>query len=92
MISIDLLLHKFRYPKIEKTMNDKTRITGEALLINFNAPTINSNDSLDQTCHHLIIELLNGLARIASLKTIKYSNKPRPPWFNKYIRDQKKIV
>ena len=92
IVSIDLHLHKTRYPKIEKTIRDKTRITGEALLINFNAPTIDNNGSFNQACHKFNTELLIALNRIAPLKTIKYSNKPRQPWFNKYIRDQKKIV
>ena len=65
---------------------------GEVLLLNVNAPTIDYNDSLDQVCHQFNIELLNALDRITPLKTIKYSNKPRQPWFKKYIRDQKKIV
>ena len=32
MVSIDLQLHKLRYPKIKKTIRDKTRMTAEALL------------------------------------------------------------
>ena len=48
MVSIDLFLHKLGYPKIEKTIKDKTKITGEALLTNLNAPTIYHINSLDQ--------------------------------------------
>ena len=92
MVSIDFHLHKLRYPKIEKTIRDKTKIIVEALLINFNAPTIDHKNSLDHGCHPLNAELLNALHRITPLKPIKYSNKPRQPWFNKYIRDQMKIV
>ena len=92
MVSTDLHLHKLRYPKIEKTIRNKTRIMGEALIINFNALTIYNNDSLDQACHQFNTELLNALDRPAPLKTITYSKKPRQPWFNKYIRDQKKIL
>ena len=77
MVSIDLHLHKLRYPKIEKTIRDKTRMTGETLLININAPTIDNNDSLDQTCHQFNTVLLNALDRIAPLKTNKFSNKLR---------------
>ena len=67
MVSIYLHLHKLGYPKIEKTIRDKTRITGEALLISFNAPTIDNN-FLDQACHWFSTELLNALDRIAPLK------------------------
>ena len=72
MVSIDLHLHILRYPKIEKTIRDKTRITEEALLTNFNAPTIDNNDSLNQACHQFNTDLLNALGRTAPLKTIKY--------------------
>ena len=92
MVSIDLHLHKLRYPKIEKTIRDKTIITGEALLTNFNAPKVDNNSSLDQACHQYNTELLNALDMIAPLKTIKYSSKPRQPWFNKYMIDKRKIV
>ena len=51
MVPINLQLHKLRYPKIKKTIRHKTRITGDALLTNFTAPTLDSNDSLHQTCH-----------------------------------------
>ena len=90
MVSIDLQLHKLRYPKIKKTIRDKTRITAKALLSNFTAPTLDTNDSLDQTCHKLNTELHNVLEKTASLKTIKYSDTPRQLWFNKYIRGQQK--
>ena len=46
MFSIHLQLHKLRYPKIEKTIRDKIRITAEALLTNFTALTLDTNDSL----------------------------------------------
>ena len=68
MISIDFHLHKLRYPKIEKTIREKTRITWEALLIYFNAPGIDNNDSLNQACHQLNTELINAMDRIAPLK------------------------
>ena len=92
MVYIDLQLHKLRYPKIEKTARDKTKMTAEALLTNFNAPTLETNDSLDQTCLKLNVELHNTLEKTSLLKTIKYSDKPRQPWFNKYIRRQQKTV
>ena len=37
LVSIELQLHKLRYPKIKKTLRDKTKITAEALLTNFTA-------------------------------------------------------
>ena len=92
MVSIDLHLHKLRYPKIEKTIRDGTRLMAETMLTNFNAPSVDINDLLDHACHQFNTELLNALDRIAPLKTIKHSDKPRQPWFNKHIRDQKKIV
>ena len=92
MVSIDLQLHNLRYPKIKKTIRDKTRITAQALLANFTASTLDTNDPLDQTCHKLNTELHNALEKTAPLKTIKYSDKPRQLWFNKNIRGQQKIV
>ena len=50
MVSIDLQLHKLRYPKIKKTIRDQTRITAEALLTKFTVLTLDTNDSQhDQT-------------------------------------------
>ena len=92
MVSIDLHLHKLRYPKIEKTIRDRTKLTNEAMISNFNAPSIDVNDSLDQACHQFNTKLLKALDRTAPLKTIKHSDKPRQPWLNKHIRDQRKIV
>ena len=37
MVSIDLQLHKFRYPKQKKMIRGKTRITAKTLLTNFTA-------------------------------------------------------
>ena len=68
MVSIDLQLHKLRYPKVKKTIRDKTRFTAKALLTNFTAPTLDTNDSLDQTCHKLNTELHNTLEKTAPLK------------------------
>ena len=36
---------------IEKAIRDKARMTDEALLTNFTALTLDTNDSLDQPCH-----------------------------------------
>ena len=90
MVSIDLQLHKLRYPKIKKTIRGKTRITAKALQTNFTVPPLDTNDSLDQTYHKLNTELHNALEKTAPLKTIKYLDKPRQLWFNKYIRGQQK--
>ena len=68
MVSIDLQLHKLRYPKIKKTIRNRTRITAGALLTNFTVPTLDTNDSLYQTCHKLNTELHNALEKTAPLK------------------------
>ena len=73
-------------------IRDKTRITAKALLTNFTAPILDPNDSLDQACNKLNTELHNTLENTAPLKTIKYSDKPRQLWFNKYVRGQQKLV
>ena len=53
MVFIDLQLQKLRYPKQNKMIRDKTRITAKALLTHFAALILDSNDSLDQTCNKL---------------------------------------
>ena len=63
MVSIGLQWHKLRHPKIKKTIRDKTRMTAEALLTNFTALTLDTNDSLDQTCHRVNTELHNALEK-----------------------------
>ena len=88
MTSIDLQVHKLKYPKIRKTIRDKTRMTAEALLTTFTAPTLDTNDFLDQACDKFNTELHNALEKTTPLKTIKYSDKPRQAWFKKYTRGQ----
>ena len=92
MVSIDLQLHRLKYPKIKKTNRDKTRMKAKALLTNFTALTLDTSDSLGQACHKLNTELHNALEKTTPLKTIKYSDKPKQPWFNKYIKGQQKAV
>ena len=92
MVSIDLQLHKPKYPKVKKTIGDKTTMTAKTLLTNFTVLTLDTNDSLDQACQKLNTELHNALEKTGPLKTIKYSDKPRQPCFNKYIRGQQKTV
>ena len=88
MVSIDFQLHKLRYMRQKKVIRNKTRITAKALLTNFNALILDPNDSLDQACSKLNIELHNALEKTVPLKTIKCSDNPRQPWFNKYVRGQ----
>ena len=92
LVSIDLQVYQLKYPKIKKTTRDKAKMTDEALLTTFTALTLDTTDSLDQACHKLTRELHNALEKTAPLKAINYSDKPRQPWFNKYIRGQQKIV
>ena len=70
MVSIDLQLHKLRYPRQKKMIRDKTRITAKASLTNFTAPILDLYDSLDQACNKLNTELHNALEKTAPLKTI----------------------
>ena len=49
MVSIDLHLHKLRYPQIVKMIRYKSRI----MLTNFKPPTIDNKDSLDEACNQL---------------------------------------
>ena len=89
MVSFDLQLHKLRYLRQKKMIRDKTRITAKALLTIFTALILDPNDSLDQACNRLNTELHNALEQTIPLKTIKYPDKPRQPWFNKYQRPTK---
>ena len=92
MVSIDLRLHKLRYPRQQKMIRDKTRITAMALLTNFIPLILDPNDSLDQACNKLNTEPHNALERTAPLKTIKCSDKPRQDncGSTKYVRGQQK--
>ena len=38
------------------------------------------------------MELLTALNAIAPIKSIKFTNRPKHLWFNKFIRDQSKVV
>ena len=67
-------------------------MTKENLEANFTLPLFEETTSLSQAYNQLDRELQEILYRVAPSKTIKVTNKPRKPWFNEYIRDQRKVV
>ena len=67
-------------------------MTKENLEANFTLPLFEETISLNQAYDQFDKELQEMLVRVASSETIKVTNKPRKPWFNKYIKDQRKVV
>ena len=92
LVPKDTNLNKEKYGKKVKTIQDITEMTKEYLEANFTLPLFEETTLLSQVCNLFDKELQEMLDRVASSKTIKVTNKPRKPWFNKCIRDQRIVV
>ena len=92
MVSVDINIKKQKYPKETKKIRDRTKLTGPILAQNFTSPDFNENTTIDEAVSQLNTELLKALDATAPIKSIKFTNRPKHPWFNKFIREQKSVV
>ena len=92
LVTIDTNLNKEKYGKKVKTILDTTKMTKESLEASFTWDLFEDTTSFSQAHIQFERELQGMFDRVALSKTIKVTNKPRKPWFNKHIRDQRKEV
>ena len=59
---------------------------------NFTPPDLNENTTIDEVASQLKTELCKALDATAPIRSIKFTNRPKHPWFNKCIREQKSVV
>ena len=92
MVSVDISIRKQKYLTETKEIRDKTKLAGPTLAQNFTPPEIKENATIDEAASQLDIELHKALDATAPIKSIKFTNRAKHPWFNKYIREQKSVV
>ena len=80
------------YPIETKEIRDRTKITGPTLAQNFITPEFSENTTIDEATSQFNTELLKALDATAPIKSIKFTNRSKHPWFNKFIREQKSVV
>ena len=86
MVSVDINIKKQKYPIKTKEIRDRTKLTGPTLAQNFTPPDFNENTTIDEAASQLNIELHKALDATAPIKSIKFTNRPKHPWFNKFIQ------
>ena len=92
MVSVDINIKKQKYPMETKEIRGKTKLAGPTLARNFTPPEIKENATIGEAASQLNTELCKALDAMAPIKSIKFTNRPKHPWFNKYIREQKKVA
>ena len=92
LVTIDTNLNKERHGKKVKTIWVMTKMTKGKLEAYFTLPLFEETTSLSKAYNQFDKELQEMLERGAPSQTIKVTNKPRKPWFIRYIRDQRKVV
>ena len=73
-------------------MRDRTKITGPTLAQNFTPTEFNEDITIDEASSQFNMELLKAFYSIAPIKGIKFTNRPKHSWFNKFIREQRRVV
>ena len=92
MVSVDINIKKQKYPIETREIRDRTKLAGPTLAQNFTPPDFNKNTTIDEAASKLNTELHKALDATAPIKSIKFTNRPKHSWFNKFIREQKSVV
>ena len=93
MVSVNINIKKQKYPiETKKKLRDRTKIAGPTLAQNFTSPEFNEDTTIDEATSQFNMELIKALDTIAPIKSIKFTNRPKHLWFNKFIREQRRVV
>ena len=92
MVSVNINIKKQKYSIETKEIRDRTKITGPTLGQNFTTPEFNEDRTIDEATSQFNMKMFVALNAIASIKSIKFTNRPKHPWFNKFIREQSRLV
>ena len=92
MVSVDISIKKQKYPIQTKEIRDRPKITEPTIAQNLTPPEINGDTNIDEATSLFNTELLKALEAIAPIKSITFTNRPKHPWFNKFIREQMRVV
>ena len=88
MVSVDINIKKEKYPIETKEIRDRTKLTGPTLAKNFTSPDLSEDTTIDEATSQFNTELLKALDATTPIKSIKFANRPKHQWFNKFIREQ----
>ena len=92
LVTIDTNIRKEPRERATKTICDTSQLTKEYLINKFKAPILNGGTNLNQECHQFNNKLQKMFDKVASERTVNFANNSIKLWFNKYIRNQRKIV
>ena len=92
MLTMDTSLKKQVWTKSILTIRESSQLTTENLMANLTQPILEKDVTLSQTYDQFNTELQKMLDAVAPKKSIKQIDKPKNPWFNKYIRQQRKVA
>ena len=91
MVSVDINISKQKYPIETKKVRDSANITGPTLTQNFTSPKFNKETTIDEASSQFNMELLKALDAITPIKSIRFTNRPKHPCFNIFIKEQRRV-
>ena len=92
MVLVELSLKKSIPPIVRKVIRDCSKITPQSFAENYTNSNYSENTTLEEVHNLFEEELLKALNRVAPLKTIKCTNRQKHPWYNQFIKEQKRVV
>ena len=92
MVLVNINIKKQNYPIETREIKDRKKLTGPTLAQNFTHPDFNEDTTIDEATSQFNTELPKALDATTPIKSIKFTNRPKHPWFNKFIREQKRVV
>ena len=88
MVSVDINIKKEKYPIETKEIKRQNKITGPTLAQHFTPPDFNEDTTIEEATSQFSTELLKALDATTPIKSIKFTNRPKHPWF----REHKSVV
>ena len=81
------------WSQLTSTQRNKStpKLTGPTLAQNFTPPEFNEDTTIDEATSQFNAELVKALDATAPIKSIKFTNRLKHPWFNKFIREQNSV-
>ena len=92
IVSIELSLKKSTPPIVRKVIRDSSKITPQNFPESYTTPYYSQNTTLEEAYHLFKEELLKALNQVEPLKTIKCTDRQKHPWYNRFIKEQKRVV
>ena len=92
MVSVNINIKKEKYPIETRKIRDRIKVIGLALAQNSIPPEFNEDTTIDEVSSQFNTELLKAPDAIGPMKSIKFTNRPKHSWLNKFIREQRRVV